>query len=129
MPQNGRFTGHASTQRNGRCATYKEEAAGSNPVSPTYKTPAKGLFLQLSREYRDALPRPFYCDSTAMRRYPLDKAVPDMIELTRRISCWTDTLVRVGASRFKPVMCRKAVWVRSLALLYYNAAYNSAVAA
>ncbi len=35
MLQNSRFTGHASTERNGACGTYKEEVAGSNPASPT----------------------------------------------------------------------------------------------
>src|SRR5215210_7355438 len=40
MQQNGCITGHAGTERNGRCGTYKKEAAGSNPASPTYRTRA-----------------------------------------------------------------------------------------
>jgi hypothetical protein len=35
MLQNSEITGHAHTERNGRCGTYKEEVAGSNPASPT----------------------------------------------------------------------------------------------
>jgi len=44
MLQNGRITGHASTERNGGCGPYKE-VAGSNPAAPTYKTPAKAGIL------------------------------------------------------------------------------------
>jgi hypothetical protein len=48
MLQNGRFTGFASTDRNGKCGTYKEEVAGLNPASLTQKN---GV-LQVIREAR-----------------------------------------------------------------------------
>jgi hypothetical protein len=50
MLQNSRFTGHASTQRNEACGTYKEEVAGSNPASPTRNVVAKNCFLHCNSE-------------------------------------------------------------------------------
>ena len=35
---------------------YKEEVAGSNPASPTYKLPANELILWVKSEARGALP-------------------------------------------------------------------------
>jgi hypothetical protein len=46
---------------------YKEEVAGSNPASPTYKTPAKELFFVGKERGPGYASRPFYRNLTATR--------------------------------------------------------------
>jgi len=70
MLQNGQIAGHASTYRNGRCGTCKEEVAGSNPASPTFRTRARiGVLWQTERagiRIRALLLRP-YCNPNEVR--------------------------------------------------------------
>jgi len=61
-----------------------------------------------------------YCNPTRTSRNPLDKAGSEMIEDTRKRTCWPDTLVWSGAGWFILVMSRSgfesARWLSTIGL-------------